>query len=335
MGSTEAFGKSGATTSRAFSAAVDVHHHIVPDFYSAALKGSGYAHAIQGVDYPSWKPQSSLEMMDRQGVETAIVSLTVPGVSLDPDLAPRLAHQINDFIADLGRTHEGRFGGWAAIPLPDTDAAIAEVSYALDKLGLDGVGLFTNYGGTYLGDDAFHPLLEDLNRRRAVAFIHPTVPPAKDQPNFGLPVSLCEFPFDTTRALAQLLYNGTFERYPDIRFIFAHGGGTVPYLAERLTFGTQIDASLADRQPADLVGLLQRQYYEVAMSASPFAFPALQRMANPERILYGSDFPFMPATACAVNAAHLATSDALNDRDFQRIARLNAETLLPRLVSGF
>ncbi len=153
-----------------------------------------------GVDYPAWDVQTTLAMMDRQGIATAIVSISEPGVYFgNVALARDLARQINEFSARLVADHPQRFGAFAVLPLPDGNAALRELEYALDTLKLDGIGLLTNYRGTYLGDDALDALFAELNRRQVVAFIHPSTPPSKDQPTFGLPPSLYEFTFDTTR----------------------------------------------------------------------------------------------------------------------------------------
>ncbi len=188
---------------------IDVHHHIIPADYLKAMERAGITDPIPGVDFPSWDVHTTLAAMDRQGIATAIVSISEPGVLFgDMELARNLARQVNEFSASLVADHPQRFGAFAVLPLPDMDAALRELEYALDTLKLDGVGLLTHYRGVYLGDASLEPLFYELHRRRAVAFIHPSTPPSKDQPLFGLPPSLYEFTFDTTRMVANLLYSG-------------------------------------------------------------------------------------------------------------------------------
>lgn len=312
--------------------AIDVHHHVVPAFYRAVVTDAGRTSPIRGVDYPHWHVEASLEMMERQGITTAVVSITVPGVDVNhPVSALCLARELNEYLAGLVADYPDRFGAFAVLPLPDLDAALTELEYALDVLGLDGIGVFTHYAGVYLGDPVFDELLSELNRRETPVHIHPTVPPAADQPTFELPPSLYEFTFETTRLAAQLLYNKTLERYPDLRLILSHGGGAIPYLAERLTFGPMIGSSLVERMPADPIGSLQRLHYDLAMSTSPYSLPALRAFLVPSQILVGTDFPFMPESSSADNLARLVKHGGFDADDIALIANQNAMALFPRL----
>lgn len=314
------------------SGRIDVHHHIIPPFYLATMQRLGIANPIPGVDFPAWDVQTTLSVMDRQAIATAIVSISEPGVSFaDAALARTLSRQINEFSAQLIADHPQRFGAFAILPLPDVDAALREIEHALDTLKLDGIGLLTHYRGTYLGDEAFDALFAELHRRRTVVFIHPSTPPSKDQPTFGLPASLYEFPFDTTRMVVNLLYSGTLDRYPDLQLILSHAGGTLPYLAKRLTYGPTIASYLKTRAPRDLFASLRRLYYDLAMSASPFTFPSLQALIDPSHILFGSDYPFMPEFRVAENVAGLVEYRGFDPQARQRIERENALKLFPRL----
>jgi 6-methylsalicylate decarboxylase len=311
---------------------IDVHHHILPDIYLEAMKQAGLQNPIPGVDYPTWDVNASLAMMNQQGIATAIVSISEPGVHFgDAALAQKLARQINEFSAHLISDHPQRFGAFAVLPLPDVDAALKELTYALDTLKLDGVGLLTNYHGVYLGDEALDPLFAELNRRRVPIFIHPSSPPAKDQLMFGLPASLYEFTFDTTRTVAHLLFSGTLDRYPDLRLILAHAGGTIPYLAKRLSYATTISPSLKNLTPTHLYDSLRRLYYDVAMSASPYALPSLQALIDPFHILFGSDFPFMPESSVAEAISELQKYNGFDHKERHMVERDNAHTLFPRL----
>ena len=311
---------------------IDVHHHILPPVYSEALSQAGIIDPIPGVDWPNWDVNTTLAAMDRLGIATAIVSISEPGVNFAGEaLARQLARQVNEFSARLMADYPSRFGAFAVLPLPNIDAALHEMEYALDVLGLSGVGLLTQYRGIYLGDPALDVIFAELKRRRAVAFLHPSTPPSKDQPMFGLPPSLYEFTFETTRMVANLLYSGTLDRYPNLRLILSHAGGTVPYLAKRLTFGPTITSSLKGQMPEDIFASLRRLYYDVAMSANPYTLPSLQALIDPTHILFGSDYPFMPESSGAENVAGLSQFTGFDQQARLFIERENALALFPSL----
>jgi 6-methylsalicylate decarboxylase len=312
---------------------IDVHHHVVPDFYRARLEAAGLLRPIPGVEYPDWSPAASLAAMDRLGIDAAVVSITEPGVHFaDAAVARGLARQLNEYLAGLVADRPDRFGAFAVLPLPDVDAALDELAYALDTLRLDGVGLLTNYRGTYVGDPAFEPLLAELDRRGVPVFLHPARPPGGEQPTFGIPASVYEFPFDTTRTVANLLYSGALDRYPGLRLIVAHAGGALPFLAGRLADAAVISPAMAGRVPADPIGSLRRLFFDTTLSANPYTLPSLHAFADPGRVLYGTDFPFMPSGHAAENWAGLRRFHAGNPDLFARIAGGNAGHLFPRLV---
>ncbi|MFD6887274.1 amidohydrolase family protein [Streptomyces sp. NPDC059957] len=308
---------------------IDVHHHAIPPVYAEALGGKT---AIPGVDYPTWTPEESLEVMDRHGIDAAVLSITAPGVTfLKGDESAKLARQVNEYFAELIRRHPGRFGAFAVLPLPDVAAAREELAYAIDELGLDGVGLLTSYEDRYLGDPEFEPLLAELTERGLPVHVHPMTPPSKDLATFDLPPSLYEFTFETTRTVASLLFNRTLDRLPDLKLILSHAGGTLPFLAQRMTYGPTIGAYLTERAPEDLIGSLGRLHYDIAMSATEYALPALTKLAGTGNILFGSDFPFMPAAHTTENTAGFRAFPGWSDEERAAIGRTNALRLLPRL----
>lgn len=311
---------------------IDVHHHIIPEPYLQALADAGVDDPIKGVAYPHWDLDTDLEVMDRNGIQTSIVSITAPGVGFTsgPD-AVRAARATNEYIAELIERLPGRYGGFAVLPLPDVTAALAEIQYAVGTLGLDGIGLFTHYDGTYLGEPEFDEVIDCIAELDTVAFVHPTIPPAADQPLFGLPPSLYEFPFETTRMLTSLLYHGTLDRRPDLKLIAPHAGGAAPYLANRLTYAVTINPALADREPADLLGSLKSIYFDTAMSANPHTLAGLESFADTSHILFGTDYPFMPEST-TVETVDGIDAFFTDDHVRRQVERDNALALFPRLA---
>lgn len=184
---------------------IDVHHHILPDVWVQALSRFGVGEA-GGIPFPRWSPESALEVMDRCGIETAITSLSAPGVHFgDAAFARDLARRCNEISARLVHDNPRRFGAFAFLPLPDVDASLREIEYAFDTLHLDGVVLLASIGDRYLGDPAFDAVFDELNRRKSVVFIHPTVPASSSVLKLALPGTLVEFVFDTTRAVTNLI----------------------------------------------------------------------------------------------------------------------------------
>ncbi|MEV8435849.1 amidohydrolase family protein [Actinosynnema sp. NPDC051121] len=308
---------------------IDVHHHAVPPVYRAAMGGID---PIPGVDYPTWEPDASLEVMDRNGITAALLSITAPGVAFaGPAAAPRLARQVNEYFAELVAAHPTRFGAFAVLPLPDVAAAKDELAHAVDQLGLDGVNVLTSYGGEYLGAPEFEPLFAELTERGVVVHVHPAAPPARDLATFGLPPSLYEFTFETTRTAVSLLFNGVLDRLPDLRLILSHAGGTLPFLAKRLTYGPTIGSYLRGKPPADVLASLRRLHYDIAMSATEFALPALTELAGADHVLFGSDYPFMPDWHTEENARGFAGYPGWTSAQRSRIASGNALELFPAL----
>ncbi|AEY85442.1 metal-dependent hydrolase [Streptomyces hygroscopicus subsp. jinggangensis 5008] len=310
---------------------IDVHHHIIPETYRRAMDRAGVSDPIAGVAYPTWDVDTDLDVMDRHGIRAAVVSITAPGVAFvsGPEAA-RVARATNEAMAQLISDHPGRYGGFALVPLPDVDAALKEIDYALDVLGLDGVGLFSNHRGTYLGDQRFDRLFAALAERDALIHVHPASPAVTGQDDFGLPPSLYEFTFDTTRAVANLLYSGTLDRHPHLRIILSHAGGTVPFLAKRLTYAATINPRLGDRQPQDLLASLRRLYYDTAMASNRPALTALTELVGTDHILFGTDYPFMPESTTAETVAGVRTffdHDSVLD-----VEHHNAAALLPRFA---
>lgn len=233
---------------------IDVHFHAVPEAFKHAASAAGRGATIAS-GFPEWSNEAALALMDRTGIETAVTSISQPGVHFGDDAQARgLARLCNEDAAARMQRWPTRFGAFATLPLPDVDGACAEIAYALDVLRLDGVCLLASYGERFIGDAQFEPVLQELHARGAVVFLHPNFHPSSRGLGWSLPAFLTEFPFDTTRAAAQLVFSGATRRYSNIRFILAHAGGTLPYLAWRLSLAPMIDRRFADRSGEDILG---------------------------------------------------------------------------------
>jgi len=306
---------------------IDVHHHIAPEVYVNAMETLGLAgeNHWRNEVYKGWSPAVAIETMDEGGTQTAITTVTSgAAIAGHPDKV-RIARACNEYAANLKRDYPGRFGHFATLPMPDVKAALKEIEYALDVLKLDGVDIRTSYGMQYLGDAAFAPIYQELNRRKAVVYSHPHEPRALQSPIPGVPGSTIEFCTDSTRAIASVVFGGTSVKFPDVRFIFSHGGGTMPFIVERFT-------RLAERGnfkamfPKGVLPELRRFYYEVAQAAHPFALASLTRLVKVNQILFGTDFPYRTSKEIGRQLVEYGFSDA----ELAAINHGNAAKLFPQ-----
>lgn len=312
---------------------VDVHHHVVAPGYLRELQ----ARRLALPPLANWSITRSLEDMDRAGVALALTSVTTPGVWFgESETARRIARECNDYGAKLVQEHPGRFGLFAALPLPDVDGSLREIEYAFGTLGADGVGLLTSFGDRWLGDAAFFPVLEELNRRKAVVYTHPTVANCCRNLLPDVNPSVIEFAADTSRAIASILFGGAAARYPDIQFIFSHAGGAMPFIVERYTRYSDLDRQLglnkgiAAKVPQGILPALQHFYYDTAQASHAAAMSALLKVVAPSQVLFGTDFPFRTAEDHVKGLASLGLPQA----DLAAIHRGNARRLLPRHASA-
>lgn len=244
---------------------IDIHHHILPDFFWQATNEQHGP--VGGIAPAQWSPESALGFMDDAGIDVAVTSISTPGVHLGDDSAARaLARRCNEFSAELIQKHPTRFAGFACVPLPDVEGSLHEVAHSLDVLKLDGILLFSNARGVYLGDRRFRPLFEELQRRAAVVFVHPTASPDATFHQLGLPDSLLDFPVDTSRAIANLHYSNTFARTRDVRYIFSHAGGTIPYVATRFGIVDEMKVIPGHEERGTAADTLRRLYWDTALS---------------------------------------------------------------------
>lgn len=302
---------------------IDIHHHICPPAYVKELEGKNPIFPV----LLDWTPERSIEDMDRAGVETAIVSITTPGLWFGDNVAARRLSRIcNEYGATLVTRYPRRFGFFAALPLPDVEGSLREIEHALDVLKADGVCMFTSYGTKYLGEPEFRPVFEELNRRRAVIYTHPTINPCCVNIVPVISEAIIEYGTDTTRTIASLVFSGAAARFRDARFIFSHAGGTMPFLFARFQQQARNDIARS-KAPRDVLQDITRFYYDTAQSCHPAPMAALRRIVEVSQIVFGTDFPWGRAN----EHAERLTNCSFNERELVAIVRGNALELLPRL----
>jgi 6-methylsalicylate decarboxylase len=310
---------------------IDVHHHILPDQYVEAVGADKVGRQGSSGRVPAWSAEDALQKMDAAGVRAAITSISAPGLPIE-DAAERmrLARWCNDFAAELCVRHPGRFGMFATLPLPDVRASLDAVSHAYEQCKADGVCLLSNYDGRYLDAVELRPLFEALNERQAVVFLHPTSPQSMSLV-CGMSASTLEFVFDTTRAIASIVFGGILRDFPKIRFIFSHAGGAMPYLAQRTQLLLRNNPRLQAFIPNGMSAELAKSYFDTALSAYPETVATLLATVPAHNVLFGTDYPFGPKDQIIDAAASL---DRLPLSDVQRaaVARDNAARLFPRFA---
>ncbi|MGB8214802.1 MAG: amidohydrolase family protein [Anaerolineales bacterium] len=316
---------------------IDTHQHYIPPSYAKWLSSQGIRPG--DIDLPEWSKTAALKIMDKHGIQTGILSVSDPGVNLGDQTVARVkAREVNEYAAEVVQSNPSRFGFFATLTLPDVEGSIIELNYAMDECHADGVILLANSRGIYLGDEAFEPLMVELNQRKAIVFVHPGELPG---PTIrGIPAFAADFLLDTTRAVVNLVLSGAMDRYPDIKMILAHAGGFVPYTAYRLllpklqraTFVKRIALGLNQEQGLHTeLAVFRKFYYDIALSASPTVFPSLLSLVGPDHITYGSDWPFAPTAAVNLFNNELDRYP-LNDEQRYGINRGSAETIFPRLA---
>ncbi len=306
---------------------IDVHHHMLPPEYASLTRERILEITSGDTTVLKWTPDVTLEQMEQFGVASSILSLPVPGAWFGgKESSRKLARISNEFGARLSKDFPGRFGMFAALPLPDVDGSLAEIEYAFDSLGTDGAYLQTSYDDKWPGDPAFAPVFDELNRRKAIVFVHPTEPSCCANLIPGIPSNVIEFVFDTTRAITSFLVNGTLNRCPDIRFIFCHSGGTMPVLAARIDGFFQARSTLASRVPNGVLYELRKLNYDIANATNPSSLAALMNLVPTTQIVWGSDFPYRAVGPTANGWDNYSVSDEIK----RAVNRDNALKLFPR-----
>ena len=309
---------------------IDVHAHHLPDAYREAATAAGHAQPDGFPQLPAWTAAAHVELMDRLGIATSILSVSSPGVHLGDDAAARdLARAVNEEGQRAVAAHPGRFGLFASLPIPDVDGAIDEIRHCYDRLDVDGVALLTNVGGTYLGDRALTPVFDELDRRHARVFLHPTSPACWEQTSFGRPRPMLEFLFDTTRTVVDLVLNGTVAQHPNIEFIVPHAGATLPVIADRVAAFSFVLADLGDG--VDVLRDLARLHYDLAGFPLPRQLDAILALTTFDHLHYGSDWPFTPDAVVEMTAEALERADGPSGPLLDALGA-NTRRLFPRLA---
>ncbi len=323
------------------TAIIDVHTHLMLKSWERAYDHAGLPRVEgrpveKGQLLTSWEPSQFVEIMDRNGIQAMVMSWP-PGCDVSRGTAAtETARAMNEEYAAIVRGHPDRFGAFAVLPLGDMDAAVAEVAYALDYLGLDGICLPTNWEGQYFNDERFVPLFAELDRRRALIFVHPVQPVYLEQLSLPYNTAVMEFMFDSTRMLTSLVYSGIRKQFPNFELISTHAGGAMPYLAGRL-------AAVAGRlgvgngrtmPPIDVLEGLKSFHFDLSASTSDTTLGSLLNLVPSTRLMFGSDTPIAPERVIPVAKADLSSTRLLDDSQRLDILNRTALRLLPRLLGA-
>jgi predicted TIM-barrel fold metal-dependent hydrolase len=300
---------------------IDTHHHVLPPKYRKWLieKDLYKARPVP------WSVSGTIEMMDEAGIRTAVVSTAPIGLRLPAEDQAAKAREVNEFTAEMVKDRPDRFGFFATLPLPDVAAALAEIRFSYDELGADGVLIPTNVHGRYLGDAEFEPVFEELERRQAVLFTHPTGVGGTPAP--GIPSYVADYLLDTVRTAIDLVRTGRTVRFPNIKIILSHGGGFVPFAAHRMATAP---ATWGDLTTAEVVEQFRTFYFDTALTASPSSLPSILSFAKPGHVLYGSDWPFAEEEIPYYNG--FLDTHPMSAEERAGINYANAQQLFPRIV---
>lgn len=311
---------------------IDVHHHILPGFFFEATNETD--NPVGGLAPAPWSKELALSYMDDAEIDVSVVSISTPGVHVGDDAAAvDLARRMNELAARLIQERPDRFGAFAALPLPDLDGSLRALEYGLDVLKLDGVILFSNARGIYLGDPRLSPLFDELERRAATVFVHPNASEPPSSQTLGLPDTLIDFTADTTRVVAQLHYLNVFARTPNVKYIFPHGGGTIPYLATRFGIIDEMKVIPGAEKRGTAADMLRRIYWDTASAWRPPVLRMLRAEAGVGQVLFGTDYPYVRRDLAVACRRDVETSPELDSKESRAVLADNALKLFPRFAA--
>ena len=315
------------------SRTIDLHHHAIPDFYWEASNEDG--NAAGGITPPRWSLEGAIAYLDEAHIDAAVPSISTPGVHFGDDTAARsLASKVNEYLAEIKRDRPDRFGAFAILPLPDIEGSLEQIAYALDVLELDGVSMLTNAGGSYLGDARFDPVFEELQQRAAVVFVHPTASPDPIAHTLDLPDSLLDYPVDTSRAIAKLHYSNTFARTPDVRYVFSHAGGTIPFVASRFSIVDDMDVIPGAQERGAFADALPRLFWDTASAFSDPVLHMLRSVTGLGTVVFGTDYPYPRDAISIAGLRQLRHTSELGDGERRGVLGDTAARLIPRLAES-
>jgi 6-methylsalicylate decarboxylase len=307
---------------------IDIHSHPILPFGERAPVG-------EGKEQPDWSVESALSYMEDNGITACVLSSPASANDATREKAREIARRTNETLAEIISKHPKRFGAVATLPALDADDALAEISYALDTLKLDGMTTTTSHNDSYLGEPQFDPWLEELNQRRSTLFVHPTTTKAGKALLMGLNDCILEFVFDTTRMITNMVVTGAKKRFSEINIISTHGGGTIPYLLHRIqtlehTFG--VGPGRLELSPEEVREGIASFYYDLTAATSEAQLYAILKLVPPSQLLMGLDFPLMPQSSFAQAIVDIERYSAFTEEDLRSILYSNALRLYPELA---
>ncbi|KAJ5151026.1 uncharacterized protein N7482_010278 [Penicillium canariense] len=318
---------------------IDVHSHAIPSIWKDAMTAAGFQVKNgtlynDGVPVPDWTLDSHISAMDTLGVNYSTISITAPGVSFvkNAGKAKLLARSINLILHEYTQAHPTRLGALCLLPLPHVNEAIEELKFCLDSLKFVGVGLYTNANGVYLGDPALGPVFAALDARNASVFVHPASPTCTSVA-LGYPMPMTEYPFDTVRAIENLLLTGQRAQYPGLKMIFAHGGGAIPYLATRIA-GIATLSYAGGLAFTETMAQLTGYYFDIARATSAIQLTALKSFIGANKLVTGTDYPYVPLSQAQSGLAGVQVNGNFTDEEMGYIKYQNALEIFPRIASA-
>jgi 6-methylsalicylate decarboxylase len=310
---------------------IDLHHHVIPDFYWEASNEDG--NAAGGINPPRWSLDGAIAYLDEARIDVAVPSISTPGVHFGDDSAARiLARRVNEYLAEIKRDRPDRFGAFAVLPLPDVEGSLDQIAYALDVLELDGVSMFTNADSSYLGDSRFDPIFTELQRRAAVVFVHPTASPDPIAHTLGLPDTLLDYPVDSSRAIAKLHYSNTFARTPDVKYVFVHAGGTIPFVASRFEIVDEMNVIPGQQERGAFADTIARLYWDTASAFSDPVLHMLRSVTGLANVVFGTDYPYPLDDISIGGLRQVENTRELDDTEREALLAGSAARLIPRLA---